>query len=247
MRRNLPIMFAVTAFVTSTAIADWPQIIVHEHSLAYNYPGSKYELISHSVPSSNDGGAVITAVPDGEFSDDEVKAASLPKIRVHEHSLAYNYPGSEYELILHSVPSSNDRADVGKNTLDKEHFGDEMKASGLPKIRVHEHSLAYNYPGSEYELISHSVPSLNDKGDVGRATRAKEDLNNEIRAPSLPKIRVHEHSLAYNYPGSEYELISHSGPSSNDEGESEKTMPKDHEAHNAGNKNEQSIYLNNYK
>ena len=109
MKRKLPVIFAMTAFVAGTAIAEWPKIKVHEHSLAYNYPGSEYELIQHAGSGDGEeGSAVNTGL------NDETKAAGLPKIRVHEHSLAYNYPGSEYELIPHAGSDSNDGNDVDK-------------------------------------------------------------------------------------------------------------------------------------
>ena len=58
MKRKLPVIFAMTAFVAGTAIAEWPKIKVHEHSLAYNYPGSEYELIPHAGSDSSDGSGV---------------------------------------------------------------------------------------------------------------------------------------------------------------------------------------------
>lgn len=73
----------------------------------------------------------------------------FPKVRVSEHSLGYNFPGSEYEIVQH--------ADLDAETpmVSNEVAQIEDASSFFPKVRVDEHSLGYNYPGSKYELLTH--------------------------------------------------------------------------------------------
>ena len=130
MKRRLVILFASTAFVSSTAIAEWPKIIVHEHSLAYNYPGSEYELIEHGGEGSNDESSVNKPVSSDVASSDNMKSANWPKIIVHEHSLAYNYPGSEYELIPHAGTDSNNEAGVENTGLKQDKLPKAKDSSG---------------------------------------------------------------------------------------------------------------------
>ncbi len=127
MKLKLPVLFAMTAFVSSVAVAEYPKIIVHEHSLAYNYPGSKYELISHDESVINKEAAVDKTKYSNEDLNDQAKDTFFPKVRVGEHSFAYNYPGSKYELLTHGDSTDIMEADVDTNDeagIDKELLAD---------------------------------------------------------------------------------------------------------------------------
>ncbi|MCL6416868.1 hypothetical protein MIB92_14500 [Aestuariirhabdus sp. Z084] len=104
MKSTLPILFTATIFSTTAVMAEYPttdneadtffpKVRVSEHSLGYNYPGSKYEIAPHADPEI-DAKMVNTEVK----STDEAYSF-FPKIRVDEHSLGYNYPGSKHELL----------------------------------------------------------------------------------------------------------------------------------------------------
>lgn len=77
MTRKLPIIFAMTAFA-GVAVAEYPKMIVHEHSLAYNYPGSEYELIPHAVPASDEKDASVMSKHEKVVGDEAEKARENP-------------------------------------------------------------------------------------------------------------------------------------------------------------------------